>query len=671
MLEFMRNTSIKYKIMLMVFIPVCVILSLSVILIYNNLQNKFMNQNLMSMVEISKSISLVAHEMQKERGNTAGFIGSSGGEFGPELKEQRKLTDQKINDFLALVDSRDISGYDKHYLDKINKGIAELKQVESIRSGVDSLGPDKAKAIPYYTSTIGDLLDTVLVASTLSPDNSITKRLVSYVNFLYGKEKAGLERATVNGALTSGKFTKETYDRFISLITAQEIFDKLFLAIAIKDAIETYNLSIQDNSFKEVARIRKIVQDKAFEGNFGIEPKYWFTTITEKIDTLKVIEDVIADDIYDQLLTNIKNANRNFIIFLIVSISVTVLTIIFSLITARDIIARINVIKNSLNEISANKNLSNKTRLDSKDEIGIIAISADTFVEYMRMFMIDLRSQSEASADIAKRLAEAGGIVNDKLRRSEEMAENNIQSGMSIGSVTGENIGETLRTKDLLETAAKDLENIENIVANLADEVKNESEAEKEIAASINELSSDAENVKNVLTVIGEIAEQTNLLALNAAIEAARAGEQGRGFAVVADEVRKLAEKTRKSLEEIDIIINAVLESISKADKRIKENAAEIYKLVDAAEIVRKETRKLNDNMRTVTEAAESSINGSKHIDAKAEEMIAGGKTINEAIADIASTMEQMMSFSSKINDYAIKLNSALKEFKLEDNKNP
>lgn len=657
--------------MLMVFIPVCVILSLSVILIYNNLQNKFMNQNLMSMVEISKSISLVAHEMQKERGNTAGFIGSSGGEFGPELKEQRKLTDQKINDFLALVDSRDISGYDKHYLDKINKGIAELKQVESIRSGVDSLGPDKAKAIPYYTSTIGDLLDTVLVASTLSPDNSITKRLVSYVNFLYGKEKAGLERATVNGALTSGKFTKETYDRFISLITAQEIFDKLFLAIAIKDAIETYNLSIQDNSFKEVARIRKIVQDKAFEGNFGIEPKYWFTTITEKIDTLKVIEDVIADDIYDQLLTNIKNANRNFIIFLIVSISVTVLTIIFSLITARDIIARINVIKNSLNEISANKNLSNKTRLDSKDEIGIIAISADTFVEYMRMFMIDLRSQSEASADIAKRLAEAGGIVNDKLRRSEEMAENNIQSGMSIGSVTGENIGETLRTKDLLETAAKDLENIENIVANLADEVKNESEAEKEIAASINELSSDAENVKNVLTVIGEIAEQTNLLALNAAIEAARAGEQGRGFAVVADEVRKLAEKTRKSLEEIDIIINAVLESISKADKRIKENAAEIYKLVDAAEIVRKETRKLNDNMRTVTEAAESSINGSKHIDAKAEEMIAGGKTINEAIADIASTMEQMMSFSSKINDYAIKLNSALKEFKLEDNKNP
>lgn len=671
MLEFMRNTSIKYKIMLMVFIPVCVILALSVILIYNNLQNKFMNQDLMSMVEISKSISLVAHEMQKERGNTAGFIGSGGGEFGPELKEQRKLTDQKINDFLALVNSRDISGYDKHYLDKINKGIAELKQIEDIRSGVDSLGPDKAKAIPYYTSTIGDLLDTVLVASTLSPDNSITKRLISYVNFLYGKEKAGLERATVNGALTSGKFTKETYNRFISLITAQEIFDKLFLAIAIKDALETYNLSIQDNSFKEVARIRKIVQDKAFDGNFGIEPKYWFKTITEKIDTLKVIEDVIADDIYDQLLTNIKEANRNFIIFLIVSISVTVLTIIFSLITARDIIARINVIKNSLNEISANKNLSNKTRLGSKDEIGVIAISADTFVEYMRMFMIDLRSQSEASADIAKKLAEAGGIVNEKLRRSEEMAENNIQSGISIGSVTGENIGETLRTKDLLENATKDLENIENIVAHLADEVKNESEAEKEIAASINELSSDAENVKNVLTVIGEIAEQTNLLALNAAIEAARAGEQGRGFAVVADEVRKLAEKTRKSLEEIDIIINAVLESISKADKRIKENAAEIYKLVDAAEIVRKETRKLNDNMRTVTEAAESSINGSKHIDTKAEEMIAGGKTINEAIADIASTMEQMMSFSSKINDYAIKLNSALKEFRLEENKNP
>ena len=163
-----------------------------------------------------------------------------------------------------------------------------------------------------------------------------------------------------------------------------------------------------------------------------------------------------------------------------------------------------------------------------------------------------------------------------------EETSNNISNKLEI--ITNESENNLTFSAEVLESLENVSTKIDTSISKMSileEQIVQTHDGEITVSENLKSLTVNAEDIKNVISIIGDIAEQTNLLALNAAIEAARAGEHGRGFAVVADEVRKLAENTQKSLTEINASVNVIVQSISEASSSVEINAKYALELVD------------------------------------------------------------------------------------------
>ncbi|WNW09962.1 methyl-accepting chemotaxis protein [Pseudomonas sp. DTU_2021_1001937_2_SI_NGA_ILE_001] len=626
-----KNASLSTKLLLILILPLLGFLAFAGIFVADKRQTLTEMNRAVNATNAAQKLSDVVTTIQRERGASGVFLGSGGKTMQDKLKSLRQETDKAVSAMRAQSTED---------LPSPNRMLQAMNDLTELRQKVDSLAINNTESGTRFTDLIKNLIGFSYSLETSIEEPKILRALSSLNQFVDMKERAGRERVLLGLAFAQNRFDAPLLSRFSRNMGEFSGYFEAYQRWAPAEFKTKLDAVLQQPASLEVARLQKLGFDTPLGEPLNIKPEDWFNLATTRIDMMAQVEAELGQTVIG-LATVERDQARN---SLYMAVATVVLILIAVLWLASVIIRNIKIAVTDVNRtlISlATRDLTARTQYTGQDEFGEISRNLDNMVQQISEVIREIES---ATAQVATAAEQSSAVA---LQTSNNVAQQRLGTDQMVTAISemSATVKDVARsTTDAAEMSQRvnastvqgktEIENTISLIQGL------EVQAEQ-TARIIHELKGESDSISSVLDVIRGVAEQTNLLALNAAIEAARAGEQGRGFAVVADEVRNLAKKTQDSTVSIQAMIANLQAGSDRAAVSMQETLGKAQagasNVVRAGELL----EEIAEGIATISDSNIQVASAAEQQSQVAEEIHRNVNDINALVIQVSAGAEQ------------------------------